>query len=56
MTDQEIIEDWLLSGINLSKLPTIAYSEEIYNFIIATCDRIGDAYKVNSLWQLIVKK
>jgi hypothetical protein len=51
MTDKQIIEDWLQRNHN--KLPTIQYSEEIYNFIVATANRIGECYNVNGIWQKI---
>jgi hypothetical protein len=55
MTDKQIIEDWLLQ--NKDKLPTVAYSEQVYKFIVATAHRIDDCYNVNGIWQRIeIKK
>ena len=55
MTDKQIIENWLLQ--NKDKLPTVAYSEQVYKFIVATAHRIDDCYNVNGIWQRIeIKK
>lgn len=59
MNEQEIIDDWLEH--NFYKLPTIAYSKAVVEFIQATADCIIDIadeplYKVNGCWQKITEQ
>lgn len=60
MNPNEIIEDWLNKASNVNKLPAIAYSEEVFNFIIKTCScySFGEdkIYIVNGIYQKIVFK
>lgn len=60
MNENQIIQDWLNRASNVNKLPTISYSEEVFNFITATCScySFGEdkIYIVNGIYQKIVLK
>lgn len=44
MTEEQIIEDWFRYDSNTMTLPTVCYSEEVYNFIIATSKCINGMF------------
>lgn len=56
MSEEEIVLDWL--DRHNDKLPTIAYSKEVFDFIRATSSAYQTGgmimYKVNGSWQKIV--
>lgn len=61
MTSQEIISEYFSVPQNINKLITIAYDEQIFNFIVATCEchsMVGypNIYNVNGSYQKIICK
>jgi len=62
MTDQQIVGTWLLIPANRDKLPVVAYSQPVYDFIVSTmtCHSFGaddlPVYKVGENWERVICK
>lgn len=48
MTDEEIVFSWLSIPANRDRPPTIAYTKEIFDFIVNTmdCESSGEDYQL----------